>query len=66
MAREKVGDKPINLTVVHARDLQSGQTLLEKALKALNVKEHYLADLSISIAANLGPGTVGLVFYPVE
>lgn len=66
MAREKVGDKPINLTVVHARDPQSGQTLLEKALKALNVKEHYLADLSISIAANLGPGTVGLVFYPVE
>lgn len=66
MAKEKVGDKPINLTVVHARDLQSGQALLDKALEALNVKESYLTDLSISIAANLGPGTVGLIFYPVE
>jgi hypothetical protein len=25
-----------------------------------------VTDLSIGIAANLGPGTVGLVAYPVE
>jgi hypothetical protein len=25
-----------------------------------------MTDLSISVAANLGPGTVGLVLYPVE
>lgn len=66
IAKEKVGDKPISLTVVHARDLQSGQTLLEKATKVLNAREVYLTDLSISIAANLGPGTVGLIYYPIE
>ena len=66
MAKEKVGDKAINLAVVHARDPKSGEILLEKARAMLNVKEFILADLSISIAANLGPGTVGLIFYPVE
>jgi len=66
MAKEKVGNRAINLTVVHARDPQSGQSLLEKACETLNVKESYLTDLSISIAANLGPGTVGLIFYPIE
>lgn len=66
MAKEKVGDKLINLTAVHARDPQSGQSLLDQAREMLNIKESDLTDLSISIAANLGPGTVGLVFHPVE
>ncbi|MFO7583303.1 MAG: DegV family protein [Anaerolineales bacterium] len=66
MAKDKVGDNPINLAVVHARDPKSGQALLDKALGDLNVKESDLVDLSISIAANLGPGTVGLIFYPVS
>lgn len=66
MAKEKVGEKAINLAVVHARDPQSGQALLEKARASLNTKEIFLTDLSISIAANLGPGTVGLIFYPAE
>lgn len=66
MAKDKVGGKAINLAVVHARDPQSGQALLEKARENLNVQESHLVDLSISIAANLGPGTVGLIFYPVE
>lgn len=66
MAKEKVGDKAINLAVVHARDPQSGQALLEKARENLNVRDANLVDLSISIAANLGPGTVGLIFHPVE
>jgi DegV family protein with EDD domain len=66
MAKDKVGDNPINLAVVHARDPQSGQALLEKALNTFNVKESNLVDLSISIAANLGPGTVGLIFHPAS
>jgi len=66
MAKEKIGKNPINLAVVHASDPQSGQALLEKARQALNAKESYLVELSISIAANLGPGTVGLIFYPAS
>jgi hypothetical protein len=40
---------------------------MAEAKKHFNVVgEPVLTDLSISVAANLGPGTVGLVLYPVE
>lgn len=66
MAKEEFGDKPVYLAVVHARDLKSGQALLDVAKSQFNAKETLISDLSISIAANLGPGTVGLILYPVE
>lgn len=66
LVKEKVGESPVCMAVVHARDPKAGQALLERVRETINVKELYLTDLSISIAANLGPGTVGLVFYPVE
>src|SRR5260221_13025014 len=66
IAEEEFGDKPVYLAVVHARDLKSGQALLEAAKKHFNHKETMLSELSISIAANLGPGTVGLILYPID
>ena len=66
MAREEFGRKPVYLAVVHARDLKSGESLLEDAKKHFNHKETMISELSISIAANLGPGTVGLIVYPIE
>ena len=66
MAKNAYGDQPVYLAVVHARDLASGQALLEEAKKRLNTKEVFLTDLSLSLSVNFGPGTVGLVLYPVE
>ena len=66
MGKEAVGNQPVAIGVVHARDLESGRFLLEEAKKNLNVKESELTDLSVSLAINFGPGTVGLVIYPVE
>jgi DegV family protein with EDD domain len=66
MGKEEFGDKPVYLGVVHARDLKSGQALLEDAKKHFNAKETMISELAISIAANLGPGTVGLILYPAE
>ncbi len=66
MAQQSVGDLPVSLGILHARDLPSAQALLEEAKKRLNVKDAYLAELSISLAVNFGPGTLGLVLYPVE
>ncbi len=65
-AKEMVGDKPIYLGAVHARDVESCKNLLEQAKSQLNVKETVMTDLSISLAINFGPGTVGLVLYPAE
>jgi DegV family protein with EDD domain len=66
MGMEAYGDEPVYLAVVHARDAESGQSLLEEAKKRFNVKDSVMTDLSISLAINFGPGTVGLVLYPAE
>jgi DegV family protein with EDD domain len=66
IAKEEFGNQPVYLAVVNARDPKSGQSLLEDAKSHFNHKETMLGELSISIAANLGPGTVGLIIYPIE
>ena len=66
LAKELVGDAPVVIGVVHARDEASAKSLLEEAKKRFTVKESFLTDLSISLAINFGPGTVGLVLYPAE
>jgi hypothetical protein len=40
--------------------------LLARVKQAFNCSETIITDLSIGVAANLGPGTVGLVAYPIE
>ncbi len=66
LGQELVGNKPVHLGVVHARDIESGRSLLEEAKKHFNIKSVELTDLSISLAINFGPGTVGLVLYPAD
>ncbi len=66
LGKQAYGDQPLYLAVVHARDLASGQALLEEAKGRFNVKDAVLTDLSISLAVNFGPGTVGLILYPAE
>lgn len=64
MAKEQYGNQPVYLAVVHARDPKSGEALLEQAKSQFNAQETMISELAISIAANLGPGTVGLILYP--
>jgi len=66
IGKEEFGDKSVYLAVVHARDVKSGQSLLDDAKSHFNCVETMIGELSISIAANLGPGTVGLILYPTE
>lgn len=66
MGKEAFGDHPVHLGVVHARDPESAANLLEEAKKRFKYKDAVHSDLSVSLAINLGPGTVGLVLYPAE
>jgi DegV family protein with EDD domain len=67
MGEDEFGKTPVYLGVLQANDKPSGETLMAEAKKHFNVVgEPVLTYLSISVAANLGPGTVGLVLYPVE
>jgi len=60
------GDKRITVGVVYARDQQSGVDLLQHVIERFNCAEAILGELTISLAAHFGPGTLGLAAYPVE
>lgn len=64
--KEKFGDRLVNAGVVHAEDPQAGAFLLEQVRARMNCKDLVMTELSIGVAANLGPGTTGIVAYPVE
>ena len=64
MAEAEFGGQPLCMGILHARDLAAGKNLLEEARRRFNIKDISMTELSISLAANLGPGTVGLVLYP--
>lgn len=66
IVKEKVGNQQILLAVVHAADLNTARTLMDRAKQILNVSEVILTELAIPVAANLGPGTVGIVAIPME
>jgi DegV family protein with EDD domain len=61
---EQVGDRLVNVAVVQAQDISAGGVLLEKVRNSLNCREIIMTELSVSVAANLGPGTVGIIAYP--
>jgi DegV family protein with EDD domain len=66
MQKEKMGDQPLMIAVLHARDPKACQDLLDMSHAKLNIKEFFMEELSISLAANFGPGTVGIVAFPAE
>jgi len=62
---ERVGDRMVNVAVVHAQSLEAGKELLKKVRETLHVNELILSELSIVVAANLCPGTIGIAAYAV-
>ncbi len=65
-AREKVGKQRVVMAVVHAADPDMAQDVAEKAKSLFNVKEVIVTELSIPVAAHLGPGAIGIITYPDE
>jgi len=66
IVKEQVGDRCVNMSVVHAHDPSTGIELMERVRRMFTIKDLVLSDMSISVAANLGPGTIGIVFCPLE
>jgi len=64
--RQQVGDRIVNVAVVHACDPETCQSLIQTVREKLNAAEIIVTELSIGVAANLGPGTVGIVAYPIR
>ena len=65
MSRRMAG-KLINAAIIHAHDLATALELSERVEGFLNIKNIFIEELSVAIATHLGPGTIGIVAYPVE
>jgi len=66
LVSQEMGKQLVNIAVVHARAPQAAQDIKDRLIQLLNLNEIIVTQLSIGVAANLGPGTVGIVAYPVE
>ncbi|MCJ7518561.1 MAG: DegV family protein [Anaerolineaceae bacterium] len=64
--KQKFGKQRIKAAVIHARDREAGLEVLHRLISQNNCAEAILSELTISLAAHFGPGTLGIVAYPVE
>ena len=64
--KEKFDSESIKVAIVHSQDIETASQLKEMVDKTLNVAESICTELSIAVAANLGPKTVGIVALPDE
>lgn len=64
--KHRLGRTAVNIAVVHAGDPASAIDLVKRVKEELNYREVVLTDLAIPVAANLGPGAIGIIAYPVE
>jgi DegV family protein with EDD domain len=58
--RERIGDQRVTLAVVHANAPDLANSLAGQIKNIFNLQELVITDLSIPVAANLGPGTIGI------
>jgi DegV family protein with EDD domain len=65
IVQQRVDAQLVNVAVVHAQSLEAAKQLMQKVYETLHVNEAIISDLSIGVAANLGPGTIGIIAYPV-
>jgi DegV family protein with EDD domain len=65
-AKKKIGNQKVNMAIVHAQDYSAATELIKIARDRFTIQEMITTDLSISVTANLGPGTVGIIAYPVK
>ena len=64
LVKERFDGITVKVAVVHSQDKESAELLKSMVEKALVCSEIILTELSISVAANLGPKTIGLVAIP--
>jgi DegV family protein with EDD domain len=62
---KEFGDKRLIVGIAYARDKEAGTKLLKEVIERFNCAEAILGEISISLAAHFGPGTLGFTAYPV-
>lgn len=62
--KQQYGEEAIKVAIVHSQDQNTADILREMLESMMNITETIITELSISVAANLGPKTVGIVALP--
>jgi DegV family protein with EDD domain len=66
MMRNKVGNKPVHVSVTHAYALDEAEKLMERVSAEFNCIEVWLSEFSPVMGYACGTGTVGVAFYPED
>lgn len=61
---KEFGDKRLIVGVAYARDKEAGTRLMKEVIERFNCAEVIIGEISISLAAHFGPGTLGITAYP--
>jgi DegV family protein with EDD domain len=61
---KEFGDKRLIVGVAYARDKKAGTQLMKEVIERFNCAEVIIGEISISLAAHFGPGTLGITAYP--
>jgi DegV family protein with EDD domain len=62
--KERVGDRPVKMMIIHAGDRQGARELMELARPQFQATEALTVDMAVAVAINLGPGALGIVAIP--
>ena len=66
IAEERLDSKPMaEAAVVHVDCLEEGRSLVDKVKERFNPPFVHLSDVSPVVGTHVGPGALGLAFYPV-
>ncbi len=66
MMRDKVGQSPVHVAVMHVYALNEAEKLMERVSSEFNCAELWLTEFSPVMGYACGTGTVGLAFYPED
>jgi len=61
---KEFGEKRLIVGIAYARDKEAGTQLMKDVIERFNCAEVILGEISISLAAHFGPGTLGVTAYP--
>ena len=66
LVKNKVGQKPVHMAVMHAYALEEAEKLKERVASEFNCIELWLTEFSPLMGYATGTGTLGLAFYPED
>ena len=62
---KEFGNQRLIVGVAYARDKEAGTKLMKEVINRFNCAEVILGEISISLAAHFGPGTLEFTAYPI-